>query len=390
MEDQERAIRNYAGRQRTQQRSQQQQGTSSNFIVPVVVYVVHNNGPENISDQQVKSQITALNNAFTGSGIQFCLATKQGSTLFTGSTPGIIRIASGLTNHLTSQESSLKALSSLQGDSYLRIWVVKDIDNNSGVAGYARFPGTVPTQMEGIVMRYDVFGDVGTCGCSNLLSNYDQGKILAHEVGHYLYLYHTFQGGCTGTGTGNCNMAGDYVCDTPQIPTADTGCPTLGTVPSCSTGTPALTNNEMDYTNDVCRNSFTTDQQTRMVATLNTIRPLLVSAQNLVYTGVQCAGGLNPAFSADNYNSCTNQSVTFTALNNASATYAWDFGDGTTGSSSNPATHNYTTAGTYTVTLTVTLGVNSVSSTQQVFVTACAPINSSQGNWYFGSKAGLD
>src|ERR1051326_32895 len=41
MGDQERAIRNYVGRQRTEQRSQQQQGTSSNFIVPVVVYVVH-------------------------------------------------------------------------------------------------------------------------------------------------------------------------------------------------------------------------------------------------------------------------------------------------------------------------------------------------------------
>jgi PKD repeat protein len=391
MEDQEQALRNYVGRQRTQ-RSQQQQGASSNLIIPVVVYVVHNNGPENISDLRVNSQIRALNNAFTGSGIQFCLATQQGGTTFT--TPGIIRIQDPfLTNHFTSQESQLKALlPSLPGDRYLRIWVVKDIDNNSGVVGYARFPGTVPVALEGIVMRYDVFGNKQdpTCNCPNLLTNNAEGKVLAHEVGHYLNLYHTFQGGCSGNSSTNCNLTGDYLCDTPQISTADTGCPTLGTVPSCNTGTPALTNNEMDYTNDVCRNSFTTDQQTRMVATLNMIRPLLVSAQNLVYTGVQCAGGLNPAFSADNYNSCTNQGVTFTALNNAGATHAWDFGDGTTGSSSSPATHNYTTAGTYTVTLTVTLGVNSVSSTQQVFVTACAPINSSQGNWYFGSKAGLN
>lgn len=389
MDDQERGIRNYVESRRAQR--SQQQTTSSNLIIPVVVYVVHTGVPvgvnENISDQQVNSQISALNIAFSGQGVQFCLATKQGTTTFSGPTPGIIRIASGLTNHLTSQENALKALSSLQDDRYLRIWVVKDIDNNSGVAGYARFPGTVPPALDGIVMRYDVFGDVATCGCSGLLQNYDQGKILAHEVGHYLYLYHTFQGGCTGFGTGNCNTAGDLVCDTPQIPVADSGCPTLGSVSSCSTGTSALTNNEMDYTNDVCRNAFTAGQVANMIATLNTIRPLLVSAQNLVYTGVQCAGGLNPAFSVDNYNPCTNQTLQFNAL--AGTTYAWDFGDLGTSTAQNP-THTYQTAGTYTVTLTVTSGNNSVSSTQQVFVTNCTPISSSQGNWYFGDKAGLN
>src|SRR5712692_6023724 len=393
MDDQEIVIRNYLESRRTR-RSQQ---STSNLIIPVVVYVVYTPGlnvgvAENISDQQVTSQIAALNAAFTGSGVQFCLATQQGGTTLPGAiTPGIIRIASGLTNHMTqTDELSLKTLSpSLPGDRYLRIWVVNDIDNHSGVAGYARFPGTVPPALEGVVMRYQFFGDVTTCGCTNLLPNFNQGKILAHEVGLYLNLYHTFQGGCTGLGTVSCATAGDLVCDTPQIATGDTGCPTLGTVPSCNTGTSALTNNEMDYTNDVCRSAFTAGQQSRMLAALNTLRPLLISAQNLVYTGVQCAGGLNPAFSADNYNPCTNQNVTFTALNNSGATYAWDFGDNSTGVT-NPVTHAYATAGTYTVTLTVTGGGNSVSSTQQVFVTACAPINSSQGNWYFGNKAGLN
>lgn len=279
----------------------------------------------------------------------------------------------------------MKALSTLPGDRYLRIWVVKDIDHASGIAGYARFPGTVPLALEGIVMRYDVFGDVATCGCSNLLPNY-KGKILAHEVGHYLYLYHPFQGGCTGT-VANCATLGDRVCDTPQVPVPDTGCPTFGSVPSCVVGTPALTDNHMDYTNDLCRNVFTAGQDGRMVATINTLRQTLVSAQNLVYTGVQCAGGLIPAFSADNSNPCTNQIVTFNAL--PGTTYAWAFGDGATSTAQNP-THAYASSGTYIVTLTVTSGSNSVSSTQQVFVTPCAPINSSQGNWYFGAFAGLN
>lgn len=393
MDDQERAIRNYVERRRAQR--SQQQSTTSNLIIPVVVYIVHNNGPENISDPQVNSQIAALNLAFAGSGVSFCLATQQNGAALPGSpTPGIIRIPSNLTNHMAqTDELSLKTLAPvLPGDRYLRIWVVKDIkdaNNNSGIAGYARFPGTVPPALEGIVIRYDVFGNASdaNCACPNLFSANNLGKVLAHEVGHYLYLYHTFQGGCSGIFTTNCATAGDLLCDTPQIATANTGCPPLGSVPSCVIGTTALTNNEMDYTNDVCRTTFTTDQITRMLATLNTLRPLLVSAQNLVFTGVTCAGGLNPAFSADNYNPCTNQTVQFNAL--AGATYAWDFGDGTSATAQNPS-HTYQMAGTYTVTLTVTGGGSSVSSTQQVFVTTCAPINSSQGNWYFGNNAGLD
>ena len=171
---QEESIRAYAERFLT--RRDQQLTTTANYIIPVVVYIVHQGGPENISDQQVNSQIAALNAAFSDHGIQFCLATKQGNAALSGSpTPGIIRIQNALTNHLTNGEGSLKALSSLPSDRYLRIWVVKNIDNGSGVVGYARFPGTVAPALEGIVMRYDVFGEKSTCGCSVLLPNYDQG-----------------------------------------------------------------------------------------------------------------------------------------------------------------------------------------------------------------------
>jgi len=382
MDEQETAIRKY-----TKSHPDTRQMTTSNFIIPVVVYIVHQGGPENISEQQVNSQIAALNAAFSGRGVQFCLATTQGATPLPGSpTPGIIRIHSSLTNHLTSQESSLKALSTLPGDKYLRIWVVNDIDNHSGVVGYARFPGGAPA-LEGIVMRYDVFGNAASCGCSNLLPKYDQGKVLAHEVGHYLYLYHTFQSGCSGVSPSDCATLGDRVCDTPQIAVADTGCPS-SPVLSCN-NTPALIDNHMDYTNDLCRDDFTAGQDMRMLATLNSVRQPLVSPANLVFTGVQCAGMFNAAFVASNFNPCTNQNVTFDALNVSGGAYVWDFGDNST-TNGDPVTHAYTTAGTYNVTLTVTSGGNSVSISQQVFVTACAPISSSQANWYFGGNAGLN
>ncbi len=385
----EEVIRSY-GEPDSKQRGVTVTSTSSAFIVPVVVYVVHNNGVENISNAQVMSQIAALNAAFSSHGIRFCLATKDNNTPLPGTTPGIIHVQSGSTNHLTAQEAALKSVAPLlAGDRYLRIWVVKDIDNQSGVVGYARFPGTVPPALEGVVMRYDVFGDASTCiGCP-LLPNYDRGQVLAHEVGHFLNLFHTFQAGCTGIFASDCATSGDHVCDTPQIATAGSGCPLPGSVTSCN-GTPALTDNEMDYTNDLCRTSFTLGQETRMLATLAMFRPLLVSTPNLIYTGVQCAAGLNASFIASNSSPCTTQAVTFQPLANSGATYAWSFGDGGTSAVQSPSPHTYAASGTYAVTLTVTAGGTSVSSTQNVVVSTCTPITSSQGNWYFGNKAALD
>ena len=366
-----------------------------NLVIPVVVYVVHDFGPENISDQQVIGQIDKLNDEFIGHGIQFCLATTEGITPLPGSSPnpGIIRIQDGLTNHLTSNEIGLKNLSTLSGNQYLRIWVVKDIDNGSGTLGYARPKTPWATTMDGIVMRYDAFGDVATCGCTNLLPSNNQGKVVVHEVGHYLGLFHTFQGGCTGMTAANCDVEGDRVCDTPPVAIANYGCPTPGSINSCTEtpDSPDLLDNHMDYTNDMCRTSFTNGQGTRMISMINLYYLNLVSSSNLVYTGVQCNGGLLAVFSSDNNTPCNNTVVTYTANTVSGATYTWNFGDGSPIVSGNPITHSYTTGETFfPVTLTINDGTNTASETQQIYVSDCSPISSSQGNWYFYKNGGLD
>lgn len=119
---------------------------------------------------------------------------------------------------------------------------------SGGLLGWATFPWAGNLAIDGVVCHH------GT-GIGGTLSPYNLGDTLTHEVGHWLGLFHTFQGGCTGSG--------DDVSDTNKESTPTYGCPTGQT--SCD-GSIDPIYNFMDYTDDSCMNTFTDGQRDRMNA----------------------------------------------------------------------------------------------------------------------------
>lgn len=346
-------------------------------IIPVVVHVIHDGGTNNISDAQIQSQIDVLNEDFRkiiatngyGNGvdteIEFCLAKKdpQGKC-----TNGIVRINSPLSNHQTYQRSQLKLLSYWDNTRYLNMYVVKNINNGSGILGYSSFPGG-PANEDGIVVRHDYFGKIGTAASS-------LGRTTTHEIGHWFGLYHTFNGGC---GIDTC-ADGDLVCDTPPAANPNFGCPTIN---SCSNDIPNVNDqiqNYLDYSDDNCKNMFTNGQKQRMHSTLVSLRNDIWQQWNIDSTG--CDSGFvnsNCNVIADfvtlNPNICVGNSIVFyNKSQNTPTTYQWYFQGGTPATSSvaNP-TVTYSSIGNFQVKLIATNSYGTDSLILNSYVNVTTP-----------------
>jgi hypothetical protein len=225
---------------------------ASAVTVPVYWHVI-NNGTSldsgNIPDSQISSQIQVLNNAYGAYGFTFVLMAVDRTTnsSWYSAGPG------------TTAEQQMKTALRQGSADDLNIY-----SNNmgGGLLGWATFPSdyTKKPKDDGVVILYASLPG-GTAAPYNL------GDTATHEVGHWVGLYHTFQGGCARNET----KGGDYVSDTPAEKSPAYGCPTGRDSCTRLAGLDPITN-FMDYSDDACMDRFSSGQGTRMQAMWSTYR----------------------------------------------------------------------------------------------------------------------
>jgi len=235
------------------------------IIIPVVVHVLYNTQQQNISDAQILSQINSLNqdyrrqNADTANTpqafkkvaadvrIQFCLAKVDPQGYYT---TGIVRKytkAEFFQNDDKMKFSSQGGDDAWDGTKYLNLWVCNLFNLT---LGYGVLPGS-PLEKDGVVIKYNVFGTVGT-----LLAPYNKGRTATHEIGHWLGLKHLW---------GDSSCGDDGIADTPPQQAANYGCSSFPHLSQCSINSYGdMFMNFMDFSNDACMNVFTQGQKAEM------------------------------------------------------------------------------------------------------------------------------
>ena len=223
----------------------------ANINIPVRFHVVYKVSrgvtTGNIPQSWITNQISVLNAAYAGTGFSFTLASTdrtQNNTWFTGC-------------YTTSREKQMKQALTIDPAHNLNIYTCSP---SGGILGWAYFPNSYAesSYWHGVVLLYNSLP-------GGSAAPYNLGDTATHEVGHYLGLYHTFQGGCT--------SPGDSVSDTPYEASAAFGCP-AGRDTCSSAGVDPIYN-FMDYTDDACMYQFTSGQVSRMQTMVATYKPSL-------------------------------------------------------------------------------------------------------------------
>jgi hypothetical protein len=297
-------------------KSQHLEKSGETYIIPVVVHIVYNTADQNLPNAVIEDQIASLNADFGrlnpdtvnmrsdfqpvagNPNIQFVLASRDQEG---NPTNGITRTQTstysfGDMEALWSGDFSPmeKVKSTLDGgidawdqSHYLNIWIcnmsVFDFEGNEAVAllGYGMPPLNMPNWPEmaslgdGVVLQYHCLGRNNPVPLVINGSPYTSlGRVLTHEIGHYLGLRHIW-------GDGDCLMD-DGIADTPDAAYSSAqDCNAQQNSCFDNVGPwgdlPDMIENYMDYSSEFCQNTFTAQQTALMQGVLEIQRAELVA-----------------------------------------------------------------------------------------------------------------
>ena len=213
--------------------------------IPVYVYVIYANSQQNISDNQINSQINVLNADFNDTNFSDVNPDYQdrGADVDITFTLATVDRQFNSTSQWGTNNAVKSAYPAVAG--HLTVWVA---NIGGGILGYAQFPGG-NASTDGVVVSPQFFGTTGF-----VQAPFNEGRTMTHEVGHWMNLRHIW-------GDGRCRQD-DFVADTPSSDRPNYGCP--GAVVHCRSVD--MVENYMDYTDDACMGLFTEGQKTRMRA----------------------------------------------------------------------------------------------------------------------------
>ena len=355
-------------------------------IIPVVVHIIHDDGPENVSDEVVQEAIDALNRNINGQSNLFESRTPDVFAALRGvpnvefrlaridpngeSTNGIVKVKSPLTNE-PSPRNAVKSVSYWNSYQYFNIWVIKKFlpeSNGNTLLGFAQFPFSGSMATDGVVLIYSEFNDPSS-------------STLTHEAGHWLGLCHPWD-----CGAGTCGD--DNIFDTPPAREANygvsfnnfpyhVGLQNQGCIADSMNWAGEMFMNYMDYTPDQFTTMFSKGQVEVINETLEGdgtvpgFRQYMWSEVNIDETGTSdgflpptCTKQLNIFENNDAYQVCIGEETWFRSnsriFGNSISSVEWDFGDGTITSGSyngqlgHYELHTYANEGTYDVKFKIT------------------------------------
>jgi PKD repeat protein len=399
------------------------------YIIPVVVHIMHNGEDigvgSNISEQDIKMQIKAINDSFrktagsisdgngVDTGIELALAVRSPSGQCTN---GINRVNmsaySDYIDYGVNPESpqgigmyheDLKAISNWNSSQYYNIWVVSKIAYAS-VLGFANLAALHGQPRDGAVIVFSEFKN-------------SSSRTSIHEIGHAFNLYHTFEGDNNGlscpTNANGCGLnSGDCCADTPphiRSNTAVNPCNSTG-LNSCngSSSNNNFVRNYLEYSGNACKNMFTNNQKTRMQLAITSLRSSLLAingnnklipvssptANFIANSNLLCSGSVS---FFDNSNCIPNTLLNENNWNNV--TYSWSLSNGSNTYNSNVQNPTFINVqpGVYSISHTVTnaFGSNTISASNIIYVSnsisSCTPTSTNVGNFgYTVSKVNFN